>query len=166
MIFIKITKDWPVLLTWNLSLLLWGCAIADGTLGHDKNMEIKTFEPTLGSQFLFSDRPNRRNPFMPVKRPLKTTALLPDQARRKQALEYFSLDALHFVGHFQKGEVLKALIKQPNGVICFLEVGDYLGKNNGRVLAISENSIRLEELVHESGMWVKHLSTMHLDGIY
>lgn len=166
MIFKLKKQVWRGLLVGNLSLLACAC-MADDSFLKRHIQEIKTIKSRVPSyspwsNFVFLDNANGRDPFMPAKQTQKDRSFELGLHRRKQVLEYFSLERLKFVGFLQEGEAIKALIKQPNGIISVVIVGDFMGKNNGRVLAIANNSIRLEETIKKSGGWKKHTTTISL----
>ena len=101
----------------------------------------------------------------PFKRPdqKKTNDLFaPDQKRKKQPLEAFPLDALKFVGTLQQGSDEWALIKQPDKQVSRIKVGEYMGQNYGRVAAIKNDSLKLEETIKNSGTWEKHVVIINL----
>ena len=95
-----------------------------------------------------------RDPFVPTvvevpkAEPVKRAdnGVHPDQHRRKEALEAYDLSSLQFVGTLQQN-TLWALIRAPDGVIHRVQVGNYLGKNNGKILSISDNKVILKEIV-------------------
>lgn len=79
----------------------------------------------------------------------------PDFDRPKQYLERYELDTLAMVGTFGKGESYWALIRDPEGVIHRVPVGDYMGKNHGQVVDISNTEVSLSELISDgAGGWL------------
>ncbi|MCW8926144.1 MAG: pilus assembly protein PilP [Xanthomonadales bacterium] len=79
----------------------------------------------------------------------------PDFERPKQYLERYELDTLAMVGTFGKGESYWALIRDPEGVIHRVPVGDYMGKNHGQVVDISNTEVNLSELISDgAGGWL------------
>jgi len=92
----------------------------------------------------------------------------PDPNRRKQALERFALGELSLVGTMSKldgSENLKALVKTMSGSVHTVEVGQYMGKNHGRIINISESKIDLIEVVpNGSGGWISRPHSMGLQG--
>ncbi|AFJ02927.1 Type IV pilus biogenesis protein PilP [Methylophaga frappieri] len=95
-----------------------------------------------------------RDPFVPtvvdVPEALVETGpdngIAPDTNRRKEALEFFQLSELRFVGTLEQ-ETLWALVRAPDSVIHKVRVGNYMGMNYGEVTAISESDIKLTEIV-------------------
>jgi len=71
----------------------------------------------------------------------------PNPERRKELLENFPLDALDMVGTIGVASALIALVKDPDGTIHRVSVGNYLGENDGRISTISEDGIDIVELI-------------------
>jgi len=87
----------------------------------------------------------------------------PDSLRRKQPLERYSLGELSLVGTLSKGEDddLKALIQTAGGNVHVVNVGQYMGKNNGRILNILDSQLDLIEVVpNGSGGWISRPHSM------
>ena len=79
----------------------------------------------------------------------------PDFERPKEYLERYELDTLSMVGTFSKEESDWALVRDPEGVIHRVPVGDYLGKNHGRVVSITAAQLDLSELISDgAGGWL------------
>lgn len=78
----------------------------------------------------------------------------PDPERRQEFLEQFTLDSLEMQGILELGGQLYALIRDPDGVIHRVTVGNHMGQNHGEVVEISETEVRLNELVSDgTGGW-------------
>jgi len=73
----------------------------------------------------------------------------PDFGRAKEYLERYELDTLSMVGTFSKGDSYWALIRDPEGVIHRVPVGNYMGKNHGKVVNISSTEVDLSELISD-----------------
>lgn len=79
----------------------------------------------------------------------------PDFDRAKQYLERYELDTLAMVGTFAKEESYWALVRDPEGVIHRVPVGDYMGKNHGQVVSINSTQVNLSELISDgAGGWL------------
>ncbi len=74
-------------------------------------------------------------------------SLRPDQQRPKEPLEIFPLDTLAMVGIMQQDNNLWGLIKDPQNVVHRVQVGNYIGQNEGRITEISESDIHLIEII-------------------
>ncbi len=87
----------------------------------------------------------------------------PDPNRRKELLEAFPLDGLKMVGTLGEAESMVALVIDPTRVVHRVVAGNYLGQNEGRVIAISEGQIDLEELVSDgAGGWIRRQASVAL----
>jgi len=88
----------------------------------------------------------------------------PDENRPKEPLEEFSLDSLTMVGTLAQNEAEWILIKDPDGLLHRVSIGHYMGKNYGRVVAISEEEVTLVELVSDQrGGWKEHDASIALN---
>lgn len=103
---------------------------------------------------------NRRDPFVMDDRsalaasPRASAGPAPDPLRRKEELEQFTLDSLRMVGTLEQDDTRWGLVTTPEGVLHRVRVGNYMGKNNGQIVQILENEIRLTELVDDGpGGW-------------
>lgn len=99
-----------------------------------------------------------RDPFLPVvdvevvtKRGY--TGPRPDENRIKEPLESYSLDSLRMMGSMMQGDTHWALIQDPDGLLHRLTVGNYLGLNNGKIIAMDEDRIEISELVPDGEGW-------------
>ena len=63
----------------------------------------------------------------------------------KGPLEEYDLAQLQVAGLVWKAEKRRALVIDPSGQGYVVEEGDRIGKNNGRVLGIGDNSMRVRE---------------------
>ncbi|MFC0266766.1 pilus assembly protein PilP [Kushneria aurantia] len=70
----------------------------------------------------------------------------PDPQRTREPLERFALEALQLTGTLTVNGRTMALIRTPEGELVRLYRGDYLGQNNGRVVAIDRSGIDIVEL--------------------
>jgi type IV pilus assembly protein PilP len=88
----------------------------------------------------------------------------PDFDRPKEYLEQFELDTLSMVGTFAMGDSEWALIRDPDGVVHRVAVGNYIGRNHGRVTHIQRNEIGLSELITDGvGGWLVREASMAVD---
>ena len=98
------------------------------------------------------DAGERPSPFAPIAPGSEDTRRAgaqpaPDLAREPGFLEHYSLDALRMVGSLRLESGLYGLMQTPDGLIHRLAAGDYLGRNHGRAVRISEQEVQLVELV-------------------
>ncbi|MFT6400834.1 MAG: type IV pilus assembly protein PilP [Pseudohongiellaceae bacterium] len=71
----------------------------------------------------------------------------PDFDRQRELLESQSLSELKMVGMLFRQETYEALIEDGFGEVHRVGVGSYLGRNYGRVQAISETQMNIREIV-------------------
>ena len=79
----------------------------------------------------------------------KGTGPRPDFERPKEYLERYELDTLSMVGTFSKDQAYWALMRDPEGVIHRVPVGNYMGKNHGQVVNITGTQVSLSELISD-----------------
>jgi type IV pilus assembly protein PilP len=90
-----------------------------------------------------------------VRSTASSTGPRPDFERPKEYLERYELDTLSMVGTFSKEESEWSLVRDPEGVIHRVPIGDYIGKNHGRVVSISDAQVSLSELISDgAGGWL------------
>lgn len=90
-----------------------------------------------------------RSPFMPERpgSPATVAGPKPIQDRNKEYLEQFSLDTLAMVGTLDRDGSVYGLLQTKDGMVHRVVAGNYVGQNDGRIVAVEDASIRLEELV-------------------
>ena len=88
----------------------------------------------------------------------------PDRQRAREYLEGFPLDALSMVGTIQRpNEPLQALIVDPTGAVTRVVPGRYIGRNHGRITAVSDVNVDLVEIVPDGrGGWVERAGNVSL----
>ena len=108
--------------------------------------------------------PLERNPFEPASTAISAggRSTGPDAARARQPLESFPLGRLQMVGTLATRGSVYALVRDPDGITHPLPVGDYLGKNHGRIVAIRDDGIDLVELVADGNGWRRQPRSMAL----
>ena len=90
-----------------------------------------------------------RSPFVPsvsVKAGL-TNSVRPDVKRPREFLEQFPLDTLQMVGTLQLQGRQYGLVQGKDGLVHRIQVGNYIGQNDGRVTSITSSKISVIELV-------------------
>ena len=81
----------------------------------------------------------------------KTMALRQEiEGRNPEELEQFELDALRMVGTLEDNNQLWGIVLDKDGTVHRVRVGNYMGKNYGKILAISEDKIELREVITTS----------------
>jgi len=141
-----------------------------------KNKGIPSLEEIGKVDFFYFELDGSRDPFIPTEQveeaveeeldlPKKIfNGIRPDFSRIKEDLESFPLDALKMVGTV-KTDQLWGLVRSEEG-IQKVKVGNYMGKNHGKIIQISTMEIKLEEIVKEDDaleIWVKKEAKLPLD---
>jgi type IV pilus assembly protein PilP len=73
----------------------------------------------------------------------------PDQDRPREFLEQFPLDTLKMVGTLADRRASFGLIQTTDGLVHRVSVGNHLGQNYGRIIAISDSEIQLVEIISD-----------------
>lgn len=102
-----------------------------------------------------------RSPFQPpikidlTKRQKGSKQVKPDETRVKQFLEGFNIEQFEMVGTMANPSGTFALMHGAGGVYR-MKVGDYLGRNDGRIVAISDSQVDVVEIVPDGeGAWLE-----------
>lgn len=114
---------------------------------------IPVFKPYERFEYVASEL---RNPFLLPQSYLHSNALKnkatidnvnrPDMDRLKEVLEQYDLVELSLVGALEQ-DIIWALIRSPDGEIHRVQTGNYMGKNYGKIITISDTNIELKEMV-------------------
>src|SRR5262249_32323194 len=122
--------------------------------------QVRPYEPFAYNAFDLPD------PFKPRKiEPVKGGGKLePDLNRRKEPLEAYPLESLQMVGTLQRSKSTYALVRTNSKDVYQVRVGNYMGQNFGVITGITDNEVRLKELVQDSaGDWSERTSSLLLD---
>lgn len=180
----RVTAVARYLVITGLSLVLMACSQSEGYKDLDKFMKKKRNEPQgkieplpefkAYEAFVYSAS-DRRSPFEPPAEVVlesededegePESEIKPDKNRPTEPLERFEIGNLTMVGSLQRADKgqLYALVRDAEGSIHRVTVGDYMGQNHGRVQRVTETGIRLREIVGDgSGGWVKRPRTLSL----
>ncbi len=131
----------------------------------EKLPEIKMVEP-----FLFP-ADTLRDPFKPLEEPEPSqnegpstgNGLRPDFNRRKEELEAFPLDGLKMAGTVVMKSKLWGLVRASDKTIHRVQVGNYMGKNFGKIIRINTDKIELLEIVPDKpGSWREQQTSLSL----
>lgn len=95
------------------------------------------------------DAQSLRSPFKPDTPQARAAASgpRPDTARPKEYLEQFPLDTLRMSGTLLQGNYNYGLVQTRDGLLHKVLPGNYIGQNDGQVVAVSPSEIQVEELV-------------------
>lgn len=109
-----------------------------------------------------------RSPFQPpvkieaVSRPKGSQEIKPDERRVREFLEGFNIENFEMVGTLSNGAGVFALVGGAGGVHR-VKVGDYLGRNHGRVVSINDAAIEVVEIVPDGdGGWLERPRSLAL----
>lgn len=87
----------------------------------------------------------------------------PDESRPKELLENYALSALSMVGTIARNNTDWALILDETGLVTKATIGNYMGRNHGRIVEITETQIELIEIVPTGdGFWIERPQTVQL----
>lgn len=94
-------------------------------------------------------------------------AVKPDPARPKQFLEQFTFDSLAMVGTLERDGTQWSLIRDPEGGVHRVKLGDYLGRSHGKVTEMTGTYVAVVEIVTDGtqGGWVERPRTIELSGL-
>lgn len=100
---------------------------------------------------------NVRSPFMPQSlidlqaRASEAPSVKPDENRPKEPLEEYELSDLVYSGKVVASNGQQyGLVKTPDGLVRDVQVGNYMGKNHGRIVEITSTQINLIEIVEDA----------------
>lgn len=80
----------------------------------------------------------------------------PDMTREREYLESFNIAALSMVGTLTKGGVFQVLINDGQGSVHLVTVGNYLGRNHGKIVRADASQIEVLEIIPDgSNGWVE-----------
>ena len=83
--------------------------------------------------------------------------------RNREELEKYELDSLHMVGTMQDNDNNWGLILDPDGNVTRVKVGNYMGRNIGKITNIYEDHIELREIVqNDQGRWEERQASIAL----
>ncbi|CAK0777984.1 Type IV pilus inner membrane component PilP [Gammaproteobacteria bacterium] len=97
-----------------------------------------------------------RNPFEPIvepqpaapQEPSKPTSVIhPDFNRHREALEGYPLDSLRMVGTLEQQGKRWGVVRNPDGMVSLVQVGNFMGQNHGHIDQITEDRMTLTEIV-------------------
>lgn len=110
-----------------------------------------------------------RSPFAPPEayEQVKVSAgrkVVPDLNRQQEYLERYNIEVLRFTGHIQRpGGPLYALIQDGDGATQRVKMGNYLGKNYGRIVEITPTQVSIIEIVPDGrDGWVERPRSLGL----
>jgi type IV pilus assembly protein PilP len=158
-------------------LILVGCNAGNDFADLQNYMDEVSARPTGSIEPLPKFRPYEaftyraaalRSPFQPpIKVDLQarkkgSQEIKPDELRVKQFLEEFNIEVFEMVGSLSRSGATFALVSGAGGVHR-VKVGDYLGRNYGRILAIDAVAVEVMEIVPDGdGGWLERPRSLSL----
>lgn len=109
---------------------------------------------------------NLRSPFVPDKPAGRGggSGPRPEATRPKEYLEQFSIDTLEMAGTLSQGGSTYGLLQTQDGLLHKVRPGNYVGQYDGRVVAVTQAEIQIEELVPDGiGGFYKRSAAIALD---
>jgi len=98
-----------------------------------------------------------------VGRPRSVSTVRPDESRPEEFLERFTFDSLTMVGSLSRAGTAWSLIRDPDGGVHRVKPGDYLGRDHGRIVEITETRVAVVEIVSDGDEgWVERPRTIEL----
>ncbi len=94
---------------------------------------------------------------------IEGSGIRPPERDTKEPLEEFPLDSLRMVGTLEQAATIWALIKDSVGSIHRVRSGNYIGKNYGKIISITEREVELLEIVPNGlGAFIERPATIAL----
>jgi type IV pilus assembly protein PilP len=95
------------------------------------------------------------------------SAIKPDENRSKEFLEQYTFDSLSMVGGLERAGVDWVLIRDPDQGIHRVTLGNFIGRNHGKIVEMTETYVAVIEIVNDGSEngWVERPRTIKLDGI-
>lgn len=94
-------------------------------------------------------------------------AIKPDENRAKEFLEQYTFDSLRMVGTLERAGTDWSLIKDPDGGVHRVKVGNFMGRHHGKIVEMTETYVAVVEIVSDGSEdgWVERPRTIKLSGI-
>ena len=95
------------------------------------------------------------------------SAIKPDETRAKEFLEQYTFDSLLMVGTLERGEGSWTLIKDPDGGVHRVTLGNFLGRSHGKVVEMTDTYVAVVEIVSDGTQdgWVERPRAIKLSGM-
>lgn len=93
--------------------------------------------------------------------------LKPDDSRVKEFLEQYTFDSLDMVGTLARDGTDWTLIRDPDGGVHRVTLGNYLGRNHGKIVDMTDNYLSVVEIVTDGTQdgWVERPRQLKLSGM-
>lgn len=160
----------------NFFFSLLTCAVLSGCMGGDDFSDLQAYMDEVRARPKGSIEPlpkfqpyeaftysasALRSPFQPpvkidIARQQKGSKdIKPDETRIRQFLEGFNIETFEMVGTLASDGAVFGLVRGAGGVHR-VKIGDYLGRNYGRIVSVDEAKIEVVEIVPDGeGGWLE-----------
>jgi len=144
---------------------------ANGVLARKsgKIEELPPVEPYISYGYQSAEATDPFEPFYkeeppkPVASDGSASGLQPPANHIAEELERYPLDALRMMGTLENSDELWGIVRSPDGNIHRVKPGDYMGKNYGKINAITEAGIELLEIIPDGqGGWTERPAQLAL----
>ena len=94
-------------------------------------------------------------------------SIKPDPNRVKEFLEQFTFDSLRMVGTLEREDINWILVKDPEGGVHRVKMGNFLGRNHGKIVDMGDTFVAVVEIVSDGTKdgWVERPRTIKLSGL-
>jgi type IV pilus assembly protein PilP len=91
----------------------------------------------------------------------------PDESRVKEFLEQYTFDSLNMVGTLARDGTDWTLVRDPDGGVHRVTLGNYLGRNHGKIVEMTDTYLAVVEIVTDGTQdgWVERPRTIKLSGL-
>jgi type IV pilus assembly protein PilP len=90
----------------------------------------------------------------------------PDENRPKEFLEQFTFDSLTMVGTLSRAGIDWSLMRDPEGGVHRVKLGNFLGRNHGKIVEMTGSYVAVIEIVSDGNEgWVERPRSIKLQGI-
>ena len=85
------------------------------------------------------------------------------QTHNREELEGYELDAMRMVGILERNEDMWGIVKDQAGTVHRVQIGNYLGRNFGKITNIQEDRIDIREIIKDAqGRWEERAASLAL----
>jgi len=95
------------------------------------------------------------------------SAIKPDESRSKEFLEQFTFDSLSMVGTLERDDGNWILIRDPEGGVHRVTLGNFLGRHHGKIVEMTDTYVAVVEIVSDGTKdgWVERPRAIKLNGV-
>ena len=95
------------------------------------------------------------------------SAIKPDDTRAKEFLEQYTFDSLRMVGSLERSGTDWTLVKDPDGGVHRVKLGNFLGRHHGKIVEMDDTFVAVLEIVSDGTQdgWVERPRTIKLSGM-